>query len=207
MGAAAVARCSPFEAGQEAQAIEAGVLEGGDIDVADVAIVDAGSEAAPCLPNGAAVPVGAFDPLDGVSDANPPCGVARVFVTDDSGTGLDLFSYGKWSFLGDASVASCIGVTFGAPLKEMRVRVRAVGNACGRACLPDACGKGRAAYPFVGSNPQQLRPVQELPLTDSFTDFFLPLLRDDRVGVVCRGSWSADDDDIEVDSITATCRP
>jgi hypothetical protein len=170
--------------------------------------VDAGDASAftSCAADGAAAPLRAFNPLGDIPDATPPCNAGNVLVTDDKGAGLDRIYDGLFTNLAAKAVTSCIGVEFGAPLTSVTIRLRAVANACGRACAAAECGQGRSAVVFVGATRGALRTLGDIPADVAFRDFSVDVTPTDRVAVVCRSAASANKDDVEVDSIVAGCQ-
>jgi hypothetical protein len=173
-------------------------------------VADAGeaSTFVPCSPDGAATPLRVFDPLADVPDATPPCNAGEVLVTDDKGAGLDVLEYGRFTLLAGTTVTGCVGVELAAPLTRVTVRLRAVANACGRACAAASCGQARFAVAFLGPTRAMLRSAGgDINVDGVFKDYPLQVQPTDRVVVVCRYASSADKDDIEVDSIVGGCRP
>jgi hypothetical protein len=182
----------------EAEAGEAGIVA----DARDA------SAFVPCAVDGAATALRVFDPIADKPDATPPCKSGNVLVTDDKGTGLDVLDYGQFESLAGTLVTSCVGVEFAAPLTTVTVRLRAVANACGRACMGTTCGTGRFAVAFLGATRDTLRLTGgDVNVTGAFENYPLSTKPTDRVAVVCRFASSADKDDIEVDSILGGCQP
>jgi hypothetical protein len=173
-------------------------------------VIDAGdaSPFVPCTPDGAAAPLRVFDPLAGQADATAPCNAGNLLATDGKGVGLDVLDYGQFVTLAGETVTGCIAVEFAVPLTSITVRMRAVANACGRACAAGLCGQGRFAAAFLGATRATLRSTgNDINMDDVFHDYPVQALTTDRVVVICRFANSADKDDIEVDSIVGGCNP
>lgn len=162
----------------------------------------------PCSLDGSAAVLRVLDPTAGRADATAPCNPGNVLVTDDKGTGLDVLDYGRFVTLDRQAVTGCIGVEFGTQLKSVTVRMRAVGNACGRNCGAGECGQGRYATALHGATLDTLESIgTSITVTADYATYPVQTMPEDRIVVICRPAYSADKDDIEVDSIVGGCNP
>ena len=154
------------------------------------------------------VPAGTFNasPRDPVN----ACGDANVLASDGLVAGLDLVGDTAdhcAELDGTLSACGCVGIDLGAVFGIARFVVRAgpSPSACSRACEGNDCNTGRSFTAFYGATRSSYRGLTR-PLSDSLADYTLDLDDTVRYVLVCREAWSADRDDVVVDSIVAECR-
>jgi hypothetical protein len=177
----------------------------GGASIAPIGLGDAAVDAAcPVFPTGA-------------RDATPTAATGKVCnvqgVLDGGSAGLDYTSGGTVVQVGLVSVTSCVGVEFGAALRDVTVRLASTGKACDTACTPiTGCGTYDFAHVFVA--PHANAPstswtyAGHANLGPSFQEF--PILVGPAITaqgvIVCRGGGGGARDDVLVDAISGHCR-
>lgn len=174
--------------------------------------VDAGDGPSKCTKAGDIVrPVRAFDATPAAAaDLGNTCNLQAVLVEDGQVAGLDRRG-DPYAVIDGQGVVACVGVEMpeGTVIDRVLVRVSAVGNACGGACVPASCGTGRSFPIYVGTSETSLvmaKNGNEASSAPTTLDVPVPVTVSARFVVVCRSTWGTERDDIAVDSIAAICR-
>ena len=107
------------------------------------------------------------------------------------------------------NVTGCVRADFGQEIvaPTLRVVARSVQSACGVACSGDSCGTGQQFRAFSSLDGESYRFLDQVPITDTFASYWIPLKANLRYALICRSRAGSARNHVAIDYLEALSSP